>query len=57
MRVPKEARKDRKAVLRWLTEQALTMYTGVESENNFVLLHGATSAWALRQIVDYVGDR
>ncbi len=42
---------DAPALFRWLTAQAIRVYQASELKNNFFLLHGVTSAWALSRIV------
>eukprot|EP00095_Tigriopus_kingsejongensis_P000930 maker-scaffold635_size121629-snap-gene-0.8 protein:Tk00930 transcript:maker-scaffold635_size121629-snap-gene-0.8-mRNA-1 annotation:"oxytocin vasopressin receptor-like protein" len=39
------------ALALWVLEQILVVYTGSQPRNDFFLLHGVTSGWALRQIL------
>lgn len=35
----------------WLLSQAIMVYAGSSRVNDFFLLHGATGAWALQQVL------
>ncbi len=34
----------------WLVDIAITVYVASTSRNDFILLHGVTSAWSLKQV-------
>jgi 2-polyprenyl-6-methoxyphenol hydroxylase-like FAD-dependent oxidoreductase len=38
----------------WLLDQAIYMYAAAENKNDFVLLHGVTASWSLKQVVPYL---
>ena len=36
---------------KWVVDQAIAVYQGAETRNDFFLLHAVTSAWSLRQLL------
>ena len=38
------------ALTSWIINLTLTIYSASEVKNDFVLLHGVTSAWSLKQV-------
>ena len=41
---------DVEALAAWIINLTLTIYSASEIKNDFVLLHGVTSAWSLKQV-------
>ena len=41
----------------WLVDQTILLYTGSVARNDFVLVHGITSSWALKQIVPHLDKK
>ena len=54
MLMPKTAFEDSDAMMDWIVDQAIILYVTSEVDNDFVLLHGITSAWALKIILRQV---
>ncbi|ELU05468.1 hypothetical protein CAPTEDRAFT_202714 [Capitella teleta] len=44
------------ALSAWVVDCAITLYVTAERQNGFFFLHGATSAWSLRQIILLIND-
>ena len=36
---------------KWVVDQAIAVYQGAETRNDFFLIHAVTSAWSLRQLL------
>ena len=50
------------ALATWIINLTLTIYSASEIKNDFVLLHGVTSAWSLKEVniwhnCNYLNDR
>ena len=44
------------AMAKWLLDQVITLYLAAGKRNDFFLLHGVTSTWALLQVLPLVND-
>ncbi len=49
--------KDTDDLINWIVDKAIVVYLASEVDNDFALLHGVTSAWALKQILKRVHDQ
>ena len=49
-----ECPRESKSLIEWIIDNALTLYTMSENRNDFFVLHGITSSWALSQILPSV---
>ena len=41
-------------MMKWIVDQAIILYLASDEDNDFALLHGITSSWALKCILKYV---
>jgi hypothetical protein len=53
IKVPRDIQGDHVRIADWILHQILTVYVTAQSDrqNDFVLLHGVTCAWSVRQII------
>ena len=46
-----ECPRESESLINWIMDNVITLYTMSENRNDFFLLHGITSSWALSQIL------
>ena len=51
LKIPEEHLESPAKILRWLLDQSITVFTASERRNDFFLLHGVTSTWAMTNFI------